>query len=116
VGAVVWDKVERGNGAVEKERNMNTTQNSTQNQRGNSELKPCPFCGGKGKLRDLTGNLYGFNGYEIKCACGCYLKSHLCGEPQWDGNKYYTPVTERGKAKALEDLIILWNRRATDEN
>jgi Lar family restriction alleviation protein len=91
----------------------------TQNQRGNSELnselKPCPFCGGKGELRDLTGNLYGFNGYEIKCACGCYLKSHLCSEPRWEGNKYYTPVTERGKAKALEDLIILWNRRATDE-
>ena len=93
--------------------------NPTQNQRGNSELnselKPCPFCGGKGELRDLTGNVYGFNGYEIKCACGCYLKSHLCSELQWVGNKYYTPVTERGKSKALEDLINLWNRRETAE-
>lgn len=79
------------------------------------ELKPCPFCGGEAELKDLINNLYGFNGYEIKCGCGCVLKSHLCSEPRWEGNKYCTPVTERGKAKALNDLIVLWNRRKDNE-
>lgn len=77
------------------------------------ELKPCPFCGGEAELKDLTSNWYGFNGYEIKCDCGCRLKSHLCSEPRIEGNKYSTPITERGKSKALKDLIVLWNRRAT---
>ena len=77
-----------------------------------TELKPCPFCGGQAELKDYTGNVYGFNGYEIKCKCGCGLKSHLCSEVICQGNKYSTPVTENGKAKALKDLINLWNGSA----
>ena len=36
----------------------NPTQNLTQNQHGNSELKPCPFCGAKIKVIvcDYEGN------------------------------------------------------------
>ena len=82
----------------------------------NTELKPCPFCGGKVELKDKTKNLYGFNGYEIKCNCGCMMKSDLCSEMICEGNKISTPVTERGKSKALKGLYDRWNRRATDEN
>ncbi len=74
-----------------------------------TELKPCPFCGGEVELKDCTSNFYGFNGYEIKCNCGCRLKSHLCSEMVFNGNKCSTPVTERGKSKALSDLVSLWN-------
>jgi len=32
-----------------------------------NELKPCPFCGGKGKLNDEKGRIYSF----VKCTnCG----------------------------------------------
>lgn len=77
-----------------------------------TELKPCPFCGGEAELKDLTRNIYGFNGYVIDCNCGCRLKSHLCSETLIEGNKYSTPITEHGKSKALKDLINLWNMEA----
>lgn len=76
------------------------------------ELKPCPFCGGKVELKDKTSNFYGFNGYEIKCNCGCVMKSDICSEMIFEGNKCSTPVTERGKSKALSDLVALWNGSA----
>lgn len=77
-----------------------------------TKLKPCPFCGGKVELKDKTSNFYGFNGYEIKCNCGCVMKSDLCSEMIFEGNKCSTPVTERGKSKALSDLVALWNGSA----
>lgn len=94
---------------MSKEKQNTPTNTPTQNQFTNCELKPCPFCGGEVELKDHTSNLYGFNGYEVRCKCGCGVKSHLCSEMRCQGNKISTPVTESGKAKALTDLVNLWN-------
>lgn len=54
-----------------------------------SELKPCPFCGGKAKLKHIKGY-----GYYIRCdgvGCGLQVYTH--------------PV--KNKYKAIE----VWNRR-----
>ncbi len=80
-----------------------------------TELKPCPFCGGKVKVKDHTDNWYGFNGYEISCGCGCGLKSRIPTETIFDGNKISTPMTERSKAESLKGLIDLWNRSIGNE-
>lgn len=79
----------------------------------NKELKPCPFCGSVDlELKDDTDKIYGFDGYTIRCKCGCLLRSGSVHEHYWEGNKYCTPITKRSKNKALKDLYERWNRRA----
>ncbi len=60
-----------------------------------TELKPCPFCGGKARVRDATieeqGSVVNGNFYKF---CGC---EHYCAE--------MFGYTE-------EEAIKKWNRRA----
>lgn len=65
---------------------------------GNTELKPCPFCGGDAKLRDTT---YGNNisAYVVRCGnVDCDVR----------------PTTSYFRVR--KDAIERWNRRATDGN
>jgi Lar family restriction alleviation protein len=81
-----------------------------------TELKPCPFCEGKDlELKDYTDRKYGFDGYEIKCKCGCRMASGSVHEHYWEGKRYCTPITEKSKNNALKDLYERWNRRADNE-
>ena len=67
-----------------------------------TELKPCPFCGGEVELRGGLENwrptFYdpdsGGDPYYIQCKCGCFFDNGY-----WEA----------------EDLINAWNRRSTDE-
>lgn len=62
-------------------------------------LKPCPFCGGKGRVRKLK------NGYRIVCK-ECGGSSHYAFTQSWHDNKY---VAQCQAAKA-------WNSRPTPIN
>ena len=79
------------------------------------DLKPCPFCKGTAELIDLTDRAYGFNGYEIKCKCGCHLRSVIPTEQYWRDGKFSTPITERAKRMALYGLVKLWQRESYNE-
>ena len=81
-----------------------------------TELKPCPFCGGNDfTIRDNTNRVYGFDGYEIWCRCGCRFASGSVHEHYWQGKKYCTPITENSKKIAYDKMIEDWNRRADNE-
>lgn len=58
------------------------------------KLKPCPFCGGKGRVRKFE------NGYRIVCA-ECGASSHYAYIKPWHDSKF---VAQRQAAKA-------WNNR-----
>lgn len=61
-----------------------------------NKLKPCPFCGGKAKLRETT---YGNN-------CDAYVV--------WCGNRdcEVSPTTKYRRWR--KEAIEAWNRRAED--
>lgn len=80
-----------------------------------TELKPCPICGGEVTIKDCTSNIYGFQDYMIKCGCGLRFHSQSTCEHYWVGNTYHTPQTERAKKKAYDKMIEDWNRRADHE-
>jgi Lar family restriction alleviation protein len=75
------------------------TNTPTQNQRGNSvlnsELKPCPFCGGAAKIKKTT-----------QCLTEAY--SVICKDKECRG-RAVKPLRD------IEAAIVAWNRRATDE-
>lgn len=77
--------------------------NPTQNQRGNSELnselKPCPFCGGEARITVIQ------KGYKSIIEC----TTHYCGFARHSFNN-----GETDEQVALR-LTTAWNRRATDE-
>lgn len=77
--------------------------NPTQNQRGNSELnselKPCPFCGGEARIIVIE------KGYKSIIEC----TTHYCGFARHSFNN-----GETDEQVALR-LTTAWNRRATDE-
>ena len=63
-----------------------------------NELKPCPFCGGEGKVKPFTSRklllIKQITVYEVTCiSCDC--RTPLC----------YTPEIAKDR----------WNRRMTDE-
>ena len=70
-----------------------------------SELKPCPFCGGKVRIKYYEVDApFTFTecGYEIRCKpCGIRFKERLSRMPQFD---------ERAD-EAKQMLIERWNRR-----
>lgn len=81
-----------------------------------TELKPCPFCGGNDlTIKDNTNMAYGFDGYEIRCRCGCRFASGSVHDHYWQGKKYCTPITENSKKIAYDKMIEDWNRRADNE-
>ena len=78
------------------------------------ELKPCPFCGCADIVRhDYTERVYGFDGYEIRCKCGCRFASGSVHEHYWKGKRYYTPKTDNSKKVAHDKMIEDWNRKST---
>lgn len=84
-----------------------------------SELKPCPFCGGKASVMDNANEEvsygafgYGTRGYPTWYRCYC-TECGAAGEPVriekgGENNTFYEKYT---KEKAIE----AWNRRANDE-
>ena len=73
----------------------------------NGQLKPCPFCGGKAHIRNVTEN--DEDGYVIFCKCVCVLCEN-CGAQSIrkisDG--YY------GKHCSDEEIAELWNHRVKE--
>lgn len=66
-------------------------------------LKPCPFCGGKGRVRKLK------NGYRIVCK-ECGASSHYVFTQPWHDNKY---VAQCQAAKAWNSRHVPINRPLT---
>ncbi len=66
------------------------------------ELKPCPFCGGKGMLRKRT--KWGNNNKEFEYFVSCGGDHVTC--PAYYGGVY--------KYDSAEAAIAAWNRRAND--
>jgi len=65
-----------------------------------TELKPCPFCGGKAK--QLSGGL--LKSLVICTSCGCQTMP------------YYNTIDYYGKTKSAEEkATYTWNRRASHE-
>lgn len=61
-----------------------------------TELKPCPFCGGKARVNTLKW-------------VGGYTATALCkNEP----NVHYLDMWDEDEEKAIELIIEVWNRRA----
>lgn len=76
-----------------------------------TELKPCPFCGGKAEIHYQP--IYTSNGVGIRCT-ECKARSKFfpcdCSYTFYHGEKnVYIP-----KERATNDAINMWNRRATD--
>lgn len=70
------------------------------------ELKPCPFCGGKAKIKAIAKS-YGFT---IWCACGCGAQTEeFC--PNMNKEDDTMENIETCKKRATE----AWNRRVNDE-
>ena len=68
-----------------------------------SELKPCPFCGGK----SIRLNAFGFGQWSAECLC-CYVETK-----RYMGStsvKFCGEVMQQGRKEAIE----AWNRRAED--
>lgn len=71
------------------------------------ELKPCPFCGGKAKVKATKKDCTGFT---IWCACECGARTGgFCS----DTNKEDDTMENIEKCK--KRAIKAWNRRANDE-
>ena len=64
-----------------------------------TELKPCPFCGGEAVLESYKAR----KGYEanIQCNGGCIL--------------YMSTITYDSEEEAVEAVVNAWNRRADNE-
>lgn len=78
-----------------------------------SQLKPCPFCGGCAEF--VRKQIYLDHGYRVDCTqCGVKGSLFLVNHPKlkYDGLDESTRYTEeQAKQKAIE----AWNRRADNE-
>lgn len=72
-------------------------------------LKPCPFCGGKAKIKEYRQELPFSEERNIffvccsKCGCSPFHFSEI--------NLYYQNDIENRKNKLIEEAIEAWNRR-----
>lgn len=88
----------------------------------NAELKPCPFCGGNGKLRFKDWRVYGWNGrgdvkkkYRLQVICN---RCHSRGRPivtDWLINPNPYALFRQEQADMFAPYILVaeeeWNRR-----
>ena len=78
----------------------------------NTELKPCPFCGGEAKLREcirelpFSEEIYIF--FVCCPTCGC-SPFHFS-----EANIYFKVDFEERKAKLKNQAVEAWNRRANE--
>ena len=78
------------------------------------ELKPCPFCGGKAKIK--PNNIYGTPGLNVHCTTsGCHIHTmtimYDCTYNQYGGEKNVFVTREMAET----DLTRMWNRRVNNE-
>ena len=106
----------RNNGVIEKElwtkrKEVVDEDNLTQNQRGISELKPCPKCGARAFIHRDAPDDY-FMGYSAGCPRYC-INDGIHGISTVEQHE------EKGYAVhgyfTKQEAINAWNRRATDE-
>ena len=84
--------------------------NPTQNQRGNSELKPCPFCGGKPEI--IRCKIYLDDALQVRCSeCGTCQPKVFTDHLMYTNGKemFYT------EKMATEKIVSRWNKRSTNE-
>lgn len=74
------------------------------------DLKPCPFCGGKARLR--TANIFMDTGYRVECStCGINTSLVLPGHYiNWHGKEDFDMTDEQ----AVQEAINAWNYRKED--
>lgn len=82
-----------------------------------AELKPCPFCGGKAKIRDC--HVYLDEAVLIECP-KCFVRTSriLINHPAYT-NKSFPQLDESTRytrEQAIAKAAIIWNRRATNES
>lgn len=75
-----------------------------------TELKPCPFCGGKAVLRETQ--LYLCEALQIHCKkCSVHTPKVIFNHLRYsDGEEIYVTQT-----MAVEEVTNRWNRRADNE-
>ena len=72
------------------------------------ELKPCPFCGGKAKLRKQNRTIV-----EHQTQRNCYV---YCTECDGRGKRYLEGNTQEDHIIARQLAVESWNRRAESED
>jgi Lar family restriction alleviation protein len=77
-----------------------------------TELKPCPFCGGKAETHYQP--LFSINGVCIKCT-ECNARSRFFPCDSYYAYYHGEKNVHISKERATSDAINMWNRRATDE-
>ena len=76
-----------------------------------TELKPCPFCGGKADVKH--GTIYMDETYRVECSlCLCMTKRVFVNNPSLLPNGKLNPDTRYSALQAIEKAVELWNRRA----
>lgn len=90
---------------------MNTTQNQRGNSELNSELKPCPFCGGYDVTVQPCFSRHVLKKYHGQYFAGCRDCGITTGLYRWQ--KTRSPLlNENNKKIARQTAIEAWNRRA----
>ena len=105
----------------------NPTQNLTQNQRGISELMPCPFCGSTKLKIERKQTKAGYTGidalvmqenHSVRCNI-CHARGGVAGGRVIHSHLYVykdrMPDWATTKEELQQKAIEAWNRRATDE-
>lgn len=77
------------------------------------ELKPCPFCGGKAKIKLVDWGV--FNAYRHRLNGGPVLGRESYGTVHCSKCGVETKLGHAGRLLTVKTAINYWNRRAYDE-